>query len=486
MSLRRVLASAIRAMLAEPVVRLVALSRLVTLVSAPVTLLLVATRTSPAEQGFYFVFVNVQAIASLFELGVGTMLVQFTAHASSGWQWAARGEPAGDPTSIDLLYSVVANAGRWFAIAALVSIVLLLPTGIYFFEPEAARNGIKYALPWIVVTIALGCYLTIVPFLCTLEGTGQLLRLQRMRLVQAIATAVTLWALIPLVGGLNAVAVASVVQLATAVSWLLGKFPGFVRRAVSRITAAERRDRAGSGLSKAQTRTATAWIVGFLGPQLLSPVIFRYVGADAGGRAGLTMAAASAPLMIGLAWLQARYPEYGSLVAQRELDRLDGISKRATLQALGVCVTLSLLLVGLVLALGRFDAALASRFLSVPEVSALCATSAAYLLFHAMAAYLRAHREEALLWPLVLGTAATITATIAVAARGVTPAVFVYSAAVIGFFFPSSFLVFLRRRRSLRLDNALGHETSLPLAASASAVDNDVHEHERARLDEIP
>jgi hypothetical protein len=437
-------------LLAEPVVRLVALSRLVALVSAPVTLLLVATRTSPAEQGFYFVFVNVQAIASLFELGVGTMLVQFTAHASSGWQWAARGEPTGDPISIDLLYSVVANAERWFAIAALLSTALLLPTGIYFFEPEGARNGIPYALPWTVVTVALGCYLTIVPLLCTLEGTGQLPRLQRMRLMQAIATAVTLWVLIPIVGGLNAVAVASVVQLAIAVVWLVGRFPGFVRRAASRIPAAARTERAGSGLSRAQSRTATAWIVGFLGPQLLSPVIFRYVGADAGGRAGLTMAGASAPLMIGLAWLQARYPEYGALAAQRELDRLDAISKRATLQALGVCVTLSLLLIVLVLALGRFDAGLASRFLSLPQVSAVCATSVAYLLYHAMAAHLRAHREEALLWPLVLGTAATIAATIAFAPRGVAPAVFAYSAGVIGLLFPSSFLVFRRRRRSLR------------------------------------
>ena len=261
MSLRRALTSAIRSMVAEPVVRLAALSRLVALVSAPVTLFLVATTTSSAEQGFYFVFVNVQAIASLFELGVGTMLVQFTAHASSGWHWTARGEPAGDPFRIDLLYSVVATAERWFTIAALLSIALLLPAGMYFFEPEAARNGIAYGLPWTVVTITLGCYLTLVPLLCTLEGTGQLLRLQRMRLIQATAMAITLWVLIPLAGGLIAVAVASVIQLATAASWLVLRFPRFVRRATRRIPAAAQRNRTGSGLSKAQSRTAMALLV---------------------------------------------------------------------------------------------------------------------------------------------------------------------------------------------------------------------------------
>jgi hypothetical protein len=483
-SLQRALTSAIRSAIAEPVVRLVALSRLVTLISAPVTLFLIATTTSPAEQGFYFVFVNVQAIASLFELGVGTMLVQFAAHASSGWHWAASGQPAGDPARIESLFSVMNNAQRWFSIAALVLVALLLPTGIHFFGPEAARNGVAYIVPWIVVTIALAGYLTIVPLLCTLEGSGQLPRLQRMRLVQAIGTAATLWVLIPVAGGLIAVAAASLVQLATAAAWLVLSFPGFVRRATRGVAGPTQRERA-SGLAKAQSRSAAAWIVGFLGPQLLSPIIFREVGAEAGGQSGLTMAAASAPLMIALAWLQARYPEYGVLVARRDIARLDAISKRATLQALGVCVTLSLLLIAVVRALGRFETVLASRFLPLREVLLLCGTSVAYLLYHSMAARLRAHREESLLWPLMLGTLVTVVATAAAAPRGATPAVAAYSSGVIGVLLPTSALAFLRRRRALHVDCAAEHDTARSLAGT-TPVENEMLECEKPRSDEGP
>jgi len=68
-------------LLADPVVRLVLLTRLVLLAGAPVTLFLVTALRSAEEQGFYFVFANVQAIAVLFEYVIGAMLVQFASHA---------------------------------------------------------------------------------------------------------------------------------------------------------------------------------------------------------------------------------------------------------------------------------------------------------------------------------------------------------------------------------------------------------------------
>ena len=55
---------------------LVLATRLLSVLAGPVTLYLVATQRSLAEQGFFFVLVNVQALASLVELGAGTIVVQ--------------------------------------------------------------------------------------------------------------------------------------------------------------------------------------------------------------------------------------------------------------------------------------------------------------------------------------------------------------------------------------------------------------------------
>ena len=79
--------------------------------------------------------------------------------------------------------------------------------------------------------------------------------------------------------------------------------------------------------------------------------------------------------------------------------------------------------------------------------------SLAYLLYQAMAGQLRAHREEALLWPMVVGTFASIGATIAGARYGAGSAAVAHSAAVLGILLPLSTATFIRRRRRLHAPN---------------------------------
>ena len=69
------------------------------LVGAPVSLYLAATRLRPGLQGYYFVGVNIVALAQLFELGLGTIIVQFASHEWPRLRWGARGECEGE--SID-------------------------------------------------------------------------------------------------------------------------------------------------------------------------------------------------------------------------------------------------------------------------------------------------------------------------------------------------------------------------------------------------
>jgi hypothetical protein len=432
----------------NPTIRLVLLARVIALASAPVTLLLVAALRSPAEQGFYFVFVNVQAVAVLFELGVGSMLVQFAAHASRHLTWTKSGELTGDEQERVRFWLLLDAARRWFAVAGVVVLGVVFPAGLLLFENEAARTSITYAGPWAVLTVALGGYLTAVPFICVLEGSGQLYQVQRMRLRQVILTSVILWALIPTVGSLNAIAVASVASAGVTLFWLVRNFPTLARRAVLWPRSSSLSDTQ-APLRLAQGHAAIGWIVGFLGPQLLSPIVLRFQGAAGAGRVGLTLAAASAPLMLSLSWLQARYPEYGAYGASKDLARLDAIAKHATFQAVVVCASLMVaLLAGLMLARDSLPW-IASRFLPTLSVTALCCSSLAYLLYQAMAARLRAHREESLLWPVVVGTGTAIIATIVGARISVEMATFAYSLAVVGVLLPLSVAAFMRRHRQL-------------------------------------
>src|SRR5688500_8742339 len=157
-------------LLADPLVRLVVATRAIAILGAPVTLLLVAVLRPPEEQGFYFVFTNVQAVAFVFEYGVGAMLVQFAAHSSG-----------------DAVAATLRAARRWFGTAAVVLLAVVLPLGFVLFREAAGTDGVSYAIPWLVMAISVASYLAIIPFICVLEGSGHLRRVQRMRLMQVIA-----------------------------------------------------------------------------------------------------------------------------------------------------------------------------------------------------------------------------------------------------------------------------------------------------------
>ena len=67
-----------------------------------------------------------------------------------------------------------------------------------------------------------------------------------------------------------------------AAGWACSSFPTFIYpfRAFSRRPSEE------AGLQSAQTRAAVNGVVGFLGPQLVAPIVFHYQGAIAAGQGG--------------------------------------------------------------------------------------------------------------------------------------------------------------------------------------------------------
>src|SRR4051812_40776518 len=109
-----------RAARPERALVLVLLTRLVPLLAAPVTLYLVATRWPPDEQGYYFILVNVQALASLIELGAGSIVVQFVSHESPLLTWGPRGKLDGDAGALARVTALVREGWAWYGGAAVI------------------------------------------------------------------------------------------------------------------------------------------------------------------------------------------------------------------------------------------------------------------------------------------------------------------------------------------------------------------------------
>lgn len=447
----------LRAFAGDAGVRATAASRIIALAGAPVTLYLAATRLPPDEQGWYFVAINIVAFAQFCELGLGTIIVQFASHEWPRLRWSDHGGLEGDSSARESVTALLFTATRWFAAAAFVLLLVAGIGGVLIFGGALGGSRLLFAVSWSGFVVLTALYLVAIPFICVSEGCGDLLAVQRMRAWQAAAILIALWTGIVLSGPLTAACLAAVAQLFVAVAWLVGRHRGLLR--APRRPPALLPDGAKQIVNRyraEQGRSAQLWIALWVTPQLLAPVLLRMRGGDEAGRLGVTLAVATAPLTLAIAWLHGRYPSFGAMVAEGKTREFDALARRATVEAASVFVATCAVLTGAVLLLPLLLPSFAMRFLPPGSLLALMAGNFGGLLLQAMAGWLRAFRDEGIATPITGGAVAVVLSSAVAGTLGgaqVMAAVFAGSSLFVAV--PLAGVHFLRVRRE-RLGGADG------------------------------
>lgn len=444
----------LRAFAGDAGVRATVISRAIALAGAPVTLYLAATRLPPGQQGWYFVAINIVAFAQLCELGLGTIIVQFASHEWPRLHWGGSGGLEGDPGARDSVAALLVTATRWFGGAALALFAIAGLGGTLIFGADVGGSRIAFTIFWCGFVSVTALYLLLIPFICVSEGCGDLLSVQRMRAWQAASILVALWVGILASSPLAAATLAATVQFLVAALWLVTKHPGLLR-APRKLPAPfpNRLEGLAGRYREEQTRSARLWIALWVAPQLLAPVLLRARGGDEAGRLGVTLAVATAPLTLAVAWLHGRYPSFGAMVAEGRTREFDALARRATREAVSVFIATCAAATGVVLLLPYVLPAFAIRFLPPLSLVALMAGNLAGLLLQAMAGWLRAFRDEGISAPIVGGAAAVVILSAAAGALGganLMSAVFALSSLLIAVPLAGMHFVRVRKERLSR------------------------------------
>lgn len=360
----------IRSLFADPAVRWLAGARIISLVAAPIALYLLITRQPLSARGFYFIAINVTALGQLFETGMGTLVVQFAVRVRPSERGILRGA-----------------AERWFMRAAVTFLAIAGTAGTLVLADGATTASVAFLVPWAVVLVCTAAYVRLVPLICMLEGGGDTDGVQRMRAAQSVAIAAAvilgLWS----GRGIGAAAWAAVAQLAVAAIFVFRSRRHFPETdpPVGRLADQYRRE---------QARSAPVWIAAWLAPQLLTPAVMLFRGATPAGELGLHVALALAPAMLSVAWMHARYPRLGALVAAGALRTFDDTARHAFTQALLVFASASAALVVLGFAAPTLFPFLAGRVISPALLTVLLIGNLVIVVFQAMLAWFRAFADE--------------------------------------------------------------------------------------------
>lgn len=391
------------------------LTRMWSALAGPLTILLIATRFSKVEQGYYYTFSSLLALQIFFELGLLTVLAQFAAHEFAFLSWGEKGEIKGSEAHRDRFVDLLGKGFKWYTVSAVLLIIALIPAGLYFFvQPSANAVDFTWRLPWALAVIGVGCNLLLIPFYAVITGSGDVASINRREMMGGMAGSVIGWLVIACGGGLYAIPAVTTGTIVVGVLYLLRSKPRLVATAFTHAFGSSRSFHTISWWGEVwpmQWKIALSWVSGYFIFQLFTPVLFKFHGPVVAGQMGMTLSAVNAVQGVCIMWLQTRSPEFGKLIAQKKWQELDTLFNQILKQAIVVSVVLSAIAIIVVAGLQTFTA-IGVRFLPVQQVVIFLIAVCGQVIISGMAIYMRAHKQEPLLVLSMIGSILIGTSTL--------------------------------------------------------------------------
>ena len=376
------------------------LTRIWSLLSSPVTMLLIASYFTPELQGYYYTFSSLLALQVFVELGLGQVIIQFASHEWSKLGFDKEGRIVGDPIALSRLVSLGQVVFRWYIAAGVIAAVGLGAGGYVFFS-KTLHKGIYWTGPWLALCALTGMRLCFLPLWSLLEGCNQVSRVYAFRFIQGVLGRLSAWSAIVLGAGLWTANVVTAVGLIWGVIFLRLRYWRFLQSFFSVRIGARIHWRL--EIWPLQWKIALSWLSGYFAFSLFTPILFHYYGPVVAGQMGMTWGLVSALSAISSTWVLTKAPRFGMLIAKKEYATLDRLFFRVAVASFSVGCFGAVAMWGMVYLLYSFNHPLSARLLpSLPTGLFLLATVLMQISYP-MSVYLRAHKREPFLGLSVVG-----------------------------------------------------------------------------------
>ncbi len=372
--------------------------RLWTIVAGIITMIVIPRYLTGESQGYYYTFLSIVALQILFDLGLSQTVAQVSSHEFAHVDLDQMNN-AEFGVRIGKLAYMKAAITRWYRWVGCVFVVIVILLGAVYFSLFGAKGDVQWLGPWIALVVTTGINLTLSPRLALVEGAGWTGAVATVRLVQSICGYGLLVISLAAGGGLWSVAAVPLAANVCSFVWLRWRRNPY--RAIPDYTL-DVHDHVPwrAEILGLQWRVAIAWLGGYFASQIIVPVVFAQQGAVEAGKVGLGLQIFSAVQALGMSWISARVPLFGHLISRGDRAALKTQFVRAAISATAASAVVGIAVVA-VLDLARDNGFfLADRIPSGFAVGMLAGIAILGTMIYALAAYMRAHKEE----PLVLSS----------------------------------------------------------------------------------
>jgi hypothetical protein len=367
-------------------------------IAGPLTMVLIARFLRPEEQGFYYTFGSVLALNIFFELGLTYVLLQFASHEKAHLEWTSSGELSGSEVAKIRLAALLKLALRWYSVAAVLVLLLVLPAGLAFFSRNSVPSAaIAWRTPWIWLATASALNLLVAPLFAILEGCGKISQIASIRVGQSVLASLGIWLTLLCHGALFAGPVFQTINLAVGLAWLISGYGRFFRTLLQ-ADVSQASFHWWTEVWPFQWRIALSWLSGYFIFQLFNPVLFASHGAVVAGQMGMSLSLCSALLGVSMAWMSTKASPFGVLVARRQWQALDTLFFKTFRQSLLVMVVGSVVVYACVSMLNYRGYPFSRRLLNPLPFAFLLLSAMINHVAFCEAQYLRSHKAEPFLW----------------------------------------------------------------------------------------
>jgi len=410
------------------------IARLIQALGSIGNLFLISLYLTKEEQGYFYTFTSLVAVQVFFELGLNSIIIQYTAHEVAHLKYTKEDFFFGSDLHLSRLSSMLHFCVKVFSILSIILLIILNIIGYIFFNHYSLTNtDVNWSSPWILLTLSTSLLLFINPILGFLQGLGRVKETSKILLYQQIITLVTTSIVLVCKGGLWTLGIANLFSVIFVMSYLFFSENLIILKYIYNKINIWRIEYKKEILPY-QYKIALSWISGYLIFQLFNPVIFAYDGPIIAGKMGLTIAAFNGISVLGMSWIATKVPLFSSLIALKNNQLLDDTFKKSLSQLLVITFILIISFLLFVLLLNVLNIQLVSRFLPFTYLCLFAIITLVNQLIFSWATYLRCHKQEPYLINSIVGGLLTATSTLLFGKY------FGYKGIVIGYFALTVFL----------------------------------------------
>ena len=374
------------------------------LVLKPFLLLAIPLFLSDNEQGYWYTFTSLAALTTFADLGFTTIVSQFAAHETALLQYDEKEKVyLGNDARLISLFQTMK---KWFGRAMLIITPVIFLIGSFVMQGDSSFT--LYVVPWLIYAVFNSVNFYIQTNLAFFEGCNRIADVQKIKCIDAIV--VNGLSMVLLLCGAGVYALGCSMAVASLVDIILYKkvFYSLLKQLLSSCSEKVEWFKEIMPLLK---RYAIGWISNYLTFQLYNPLTFRMFGAEVAGQVGYTITIISSIYSMANIWMYVVTPIMNAQAERKNWKEMDR-TLRNNLPLSGGTFALGVVLFCIILKIPLIDSLLGGRILPVRQFLVLGAAYFLQVFVNGMAIYLRAHKQEPLLYVGIVSAVCSIVATV--------------------------------------------------------------------------